>query len=867
MRRSLAPSTRRIRRVALYLAAVTIAFAGTQAFTQTNSCSARVASPTGLGSFGGRSPILPETPPPSAKRQKATAVRKSDDRKRKRIRHSQHRKLPSSIPRLSELLQESAGSEARKYTSPSPEKDNRKAHEPSDTTHGHAEPWKASFETSVRTQGRIKKEFATFHDGEAPNHKAKRILNAFLSTPPCHCNAANAVGVLTFSAKALGTRRIEPDDQLRDMLFDALDILHTMVKQRLLSTRQLCNACWAIAKHYDRDETLLPPPPEVDEMSSDHVLGRAERWNVADNANELNFKQQRVDETVDEIAHQLTLILEESEESHANDDTRAPPAKIGEICMASWAYGKLRPRATPPGWQIPPQLGRLPAAMSTAEKLARTSDLITFEQWGSFGEKKEVDGLVESAPATDITGELFDAIAASLCRSPEAMGITHTSDASYQEEDEFSNCLQHCSWSELANVGWSFASHGRCKSIQAQMLLFGIAREARHRLIAGGKAMQDFLVRDIAQLLWALGTLQADNFRLADDLVALVEALSEYLRLGERSPSFERGRPLARWSCADLVQVALSLAHARIDELPLLRTIYEESHHRLLEGMYNDYNEREGRQRFRPWEVSILLWGQARLYLTDEQDDSFGDFAEDASKFFLSALSKSTGTLARSGIGAQEQANIVWSLTVLEQHQSKDAIELIQRIFRETAETCRDQQTIQLEHAHQLWQAYFLLQDESPQSVANVPSWLADYLRDKWNLEKSRTKLSSARHKSLSQTLSLMGVRHFNEHDEDIDVAIVLKGDATWTHQTDSLSAKPDSQLSVAVEFDGPNHFTREKTGTDKSNQPRALGHTVLKYRLLKKQGWTVVRVPYFEFDKIPFWASMVSAGRLLLLA
>ena len=56
-----------------------------------------------------------------------------------------------------------------------------------------------------------------------------------------------------------------------------------------------------------------------------------------------------------------------------------------------------------------------------------------------------------------------------------------------------------------------------------------------------------------------------------------------------------------------------------------------------------------------------------------------------------------------------------------------------------------------------------------------------------------------------------------------------------------------------AVEFDGPNHFTRENT----LGKPRALGHTVLKYRLLKKQGWTVVRVPYYEFDKIPFWASM----------
>ena len=30
-----------------------------------------------------------------------------------------------------------------------------------------------------------------------------------------------------------------------------------------------------------------------------------------------------------------------------------------------------------------------------------------------------------------------------------------------------------------------------------------------------------------------------------------------------------------------------------------------------------------------------------------------------------------------------------------------------------------------------------------------------------------------------------MGVAHYNEHDEDIDVAIVLKRQALWVHETD----------------------------------------------------------------------------------
>ncbi|CAM9217203.1 unnamed protein product [Choristocarpus tenellus] len=55
--------------------------------------------------------------------------------------------------------------------------------------------------------------------------------------------------------------------------------------------------------------------------------------------------------------------------------------------------------------------------------------------------------------------------------------------------------------------------------------------------------------------------------------------------------------------------------------------------------------------------------------------------------------------------------------------------------------------------------------------------------------------------------------------------------------------------MKVALEVDGPAHFTR--------NTIRPLGHMVLKHRTLAKIGWTVVTVPFFEWDSIPVWASM----------
>ena len=89
---------------------------------------------------------------------------------------------------------------------------------------------------------------------------------------------------------------------------------------------------------------------------------------------------------------------------------------------------------------------------------------------------------------------------------------------------------------------------------------------------------------------------------------------------------------------------------------------------------------------------------------------------------------------------------------------------------------------------------------------------------------------------------------HNNEHDEDIGVTVVLSEEASWiyhTHEGDNVGG-----TEVAVNLDGPNHFTRETENTNGTRQrPRAYGLPLLKLA----RGWTVVRVPYFEFDKVPF--------------
>ncbi|GKY97731.1 hypothetical protein MPSEU_000731300 [Mayamaea pseudoterrestris] len=688
-------------------------------------------------------------------------------------------------------------------------------------------PYQAGYYVSVKTQKRLQDVAADALNIPFASDRATRVLEAFLATPPHQCNAANIVCALTSSAKLL-ERAGTMTDRFETLLYQTCDIARDMLTLHLLTARQICNLAWAIAKFHDVNPHVLPHPDERLALSSNKVLGQAETWNL-----EQQSLSYGLDLLVDQIALELCNMLR----------NRAACAKVGELAMVSWAYGVLRPRRKPPGWKHVPQLDEMRKVDAVRkQKGAQQSSsneqfLIRYETWSMGNLRERVP--VEAPTATK---QLFDAISdALLCHDSAVNGTLR---------------LSSCRWNELATTAWAFASHGHCSSIQAQNLLLAISSETANRLrrAAGSKTV---LSRDISQIVWALGNLQSDNFRLADGLLELIAAVDEYS--GVSDAAFVNSRPFLDWSCVDIVQILVSMAHARLDEEALLRALYEEAYIRLSQGIGRKNIPPGRRDSFSAWEVSMLLWVQARLYLKERQGIVFARFPSRAAKQIL-ASSRQAGSLEQMQISIQEQANLAWSLTVLQAHESSDSAILLSNIFSEVVLVCGREGVIHLEHAHQLWQALFLLEDDCPAAVDKVPRWLYEYLQSRWKAEKARPKISSARHQALSQTLKLMGVHHVNEHDEDIDVAIVLQPKASWTHEaTLNVSNNPAAHLDsikVAVEFDGPNHFTRQRE-PGRGETPRPLGQNVLKYRILKKQGWTVVRVPYYEFDKIPFWASM----------
>jgi len=639
------------------------------------------------------------------------------------------------------------------------------------------------------------------------------------------------------------------------------------VKQRQLHTRQLANAAWAIAKHYSNDELVLPPSfqqknfvatsPSDGGRAVDAVgkstVSIAEKLDLRED--EKYRTQRRVLETLDEIAHQLI-------------ETMTPGMRLNgrkginevELAMVCWAYSVVYPRNVPAGWELPPRVGQ----MVTGEQggsgvhLERDQecdeDEIIFETIQDSGSDWSSTQKKEEFQPTSTVDKLFDAMASTVVK-PQSNGRS---------------MLQQCDWKEISTIAWSFANRGYCRSSAALNLILNLADLATAH-IEKASWFEDnayILPRDVTEIAWALGIMQSDNHNLSESLDRFTSVVNDNLI------DYSLDRPLEHWKSADCVQMAIALGHGRLDQKELLQHIYSEALMSMRESLasrdkhISQTDSNDNVKFFRDFELVSLLWVQARLYLTAESGQVFDDFAElipqallyrmhmanDASSKSLEEIQQS---LQRIHLGPQEQANLVWSMTVLEKHNSEQAVDLLRNIFTVCSASCKEGKLIRLEHAHQLWQSIFILEDECPESVKTVDTETRQFLKRTWEQEKARQKTSSARHCALSESLNFMGVKHYNEHDEDIDLALVMKSDSKWTHSAEHTDST-DFKQKVAVEFDGPTHFTKLKSiNGQKADPPRALGHTVLKYKILKKQGWTIVRIPFYEFDRIPFWASM----------
>lgn len=706
-------------------------------------------------------------------------------------------RLPKDIPTLSYILNQS---QQRRWVEQDMIKLNSKTtRKNSKLEYNHkdeGQPWKASYNTSAKTQERLLKASKL---KDSPINRAINVLSTFMKTPLSYCNPVNIVYALTLTAKIVEGQ----NEEFRELLHATLNKLHHLLKSNELNTRQLANSLWAIAKHYSVDHSILPP-------NFNNYISSSEKW-IVDEVDNKYAREKQVLVILEEISHQLIQVFYDS-----NPKSMKPMNAI-ESSMTCWAIATLYPRQIPAGWAIPPRNSQM---ISNNAFSSNANGFITFEMKG-FGNDEELV-LLPSFPHN-----LFRAISFYYDRRLKNEGTT---------------CLRDFRMKEIATIIWSYATSGirSSESNEDSYNFISKLTEETIRRLREINSVDKCLPRDFTEIAWSLGVIQNDNYLLSDNLDAFVKEILNYQMSKEDNLLM-----LKDWKSADCVQMAICLAHGRLDEQNLLTAIYTKA----LKSLLSTSSQSEYDHSFQSWELIVLLWVQARMYLKDLGNSIFDNFLQEVPKHLLSC---------NLPLGPQEQANVAWALTVLEQYDDESS-KLLKRIFGSFSSTALKGTSIQVEHAHQIWQSYCILKDSCPSAVADVDSEVFRFLKNTWKKEKKRNKSSSARHKALSDTLNLMGVRHLNEHIEDIDVAIVLKLDSKWTIDSQQDMKNFKAMNHVAVEFDGPTHFTKIKPSVDgkKPDPPRALGHTVLKYRLLKKQGWTIVRIPFYEFDKIPFWASM----------
>lgn len=162
-------------------------------------------------------------------------------------------------------------------------------------------------------------------------------------------------------------------------------------------------------------------------------------------------------------------------------------------------------------------------------------------------------------------------------------------------------------------------------------------------------------------------------------------------------------------------------------------------------------------------------------------------------------------------------ANVISSFAVFDY----DNVEFFEEMFSKFRFT-----ELAITHKTQLRTSYLHCEMKNPGRTIKIPNFA------KKQMLQGIEELKNARY-SVS-----------NEENRVFDLISTLKKGGKQGLHVDIFSLDiAFEEEKIAIEYDGPCHFT--------DNGQRRLGNNKLRDRILSSMGWTVIRIPYFEWDPL----------------
>lgn len=375
----------------------------------------------------------------------------------------------------------------------------------------------------------------------------------------------------------------------------------------------------------------------------------------------------------------------------------------------------------------------------------------------------------------------------------------------------------------IANFAWSLATLKE-KSHDAKAFMEAAAYIVTQRL--QGSEADDFSRQHLSNLIWAYATMEKQPGGGMSDATAKAMALRvQYCNPQELSNTV--------WSFAKLNRYNQPLMHAFAKEATQrMGEFVQPQNLANLAWAFGKVAHFDAHLMSRVADQTVKLIKDLALQHFTNIAWSFACFGLAVPSLMTALVEEAGSRLATQRFNAQQLCNLLWALTILRQC----TLELWEAIMERFEELSPQYVQLHLppEALTQVHQARLLLHLELPRGspqpcgATTKSDEMLKVAADTWQATARRVHVSEF-HADVSSHLNNILVTHTIEHVTDdgafsIDIAL--------------------SEEKIAIEVDGPHHFT--------ANTKAPLGETMARRRLLAARGWIVVSVPFWHWDTAP---------------